>query len=81
MVHDAFQLLIAAIEEAGSADPQAITDALTKVEIDGVTGHIKLGEDNHDPIGKEAAMQQIVKDENAEQGYSYKFIMKYSPEA
>lgn len=80
MVHDAFELLIAAIEEAGSADPQAITDALTKVEIDGVTGHIKLGEDTHDPVGKEAAMQQIVKDESNEQGYSYKFVMKYSPQ-
>lgn len=79
MVHDAFKLLIAAIEKAGSADPQAITDALTQVEIDGVTGHISLSADDHNPVGKEAAMQQIVKSDTAKDGYEYKFIMKYSP--
>ena len=79
MVHDAFELLVAAIEKAGSADSQAITDALTEVEIDGVTGHIALGADTHNPEGKEAAMQQIVKSDTAEDGYEYKFIMKYSP--
>lgn len=80
MVHDAFELLVAAIEKAGSADSQAITDALTEVEIDGVTGHIALGADTHNPEGKEAAMQQIVKSDTAEDGYEYKFIMKYSPQ-
>lgn len=79
MVYDAFKLLIAAIEKAGSADPQAITDALTQVEIDGVTGHISLSADDHNPVGKEAAMQQIVKSDTAKDGYEYKFIMKYSP--
>lgn len=79
MVHDAFKLLIAAIEKAGSADSQAITDALTQVEIDGVTGHISLSADDHNPVGKEAAMQQIVKSDTAKDGYEYKFIMKYSP--
>lgn len=81
MVHDAFRLLVAAIEKAESADPQAIADSLTQVEIAGVTGNIKLGEDNHDPVGKEAAMQQIVKSETAADGYEYKFIMRYTPES
>lgn len=80
MVRDAFSLLVAAIEKAGSADSQAITDALTQVEIDGVTGHIALSPDDHNPVGKEAAMQQIIKSDTAKDGYEYKFIMKYSPE-
>lgn len=80
MVHDAFQLLIAAIEKAGSADSQAITDALTQVSIEGVTGNISLDPETHDPVGKEAAMQQIVKSDTAEDGYEYKFIMKYTPD-
>ena len=80
MVHDAFQLLIAAIEKANSADSEAIAAALTQVEVAGVTGTIHLGEDTHDPVGKEAAMQQIVKSDSAADGYEYKFIMKYSPD-
>ena len=79
MVHDAFLLLVAAIEKAGSADSEAITAALTQVEIAGVTGNIKLGEDTHDPVGKEAAIQQIVKSDTAADGYEYKFITRYTP--
>ncbi len=80
MVHDAFDLLVAAIEKAGSADSEAIAAALTQVEVVGVTGTIKLGEDTHDPVGKEASMQQIVKSDTAADGYEYKFIMRYTPE-
>ena len=80
MVHDAFDLLVAAIEKAESADSAAIADALTQVEVAGVTGTIKLGEDTHDPVGKEAAIQQIVKSDTAEDGYEYKYIMKYTPD-
>ena len=80
MVHDAFDLLVAAIEKAGSADSPAIAEALTQVEVVGVTGTIKLGEDTHDPVGKEAAIQQIVKSDSAADGYEYKYIMKYTPD-
>ena len=80
MVHDAFELLKAAIEKADSTDSVAIADALTQVEVAGVTGNIKLGEDTHDPVGKEAAIQQIVKSDTAEDGYEYKYIMKYTPD-
>ncbi|MBQ8562750.1 MAG: ABC transporter substrate-binding protein [Firmicutes bacterium] len=80
MVHDAFDLLVAAIEKAGSADSEAIAAALTQVEVVGVTGTIKLGEDTHDPVGKEASMQQIVKSDTAADGYEYKFIMRYTPD-
>lgn len=79
MVHDAFLLLVAAIEKAGSANPEDIAAALTQVEVAGVTGNIKLGEDTHDPVGKEAAIQQIVKSDTAADGYEYKFITRYTP--
>ena len=82
MVKDAFDVLIAAIEKADSADPEKITEALTQVEIDGVTGHIRLGEDSHNPEGKEAAIQQIIASdsENAQDGFEYKFLQKYTPD-
>ena len=79
MVHDAFKLLIAAIEKAESADSQKITDALTQVSVEGVTGRIQLGEKTHDPEGKEAAIQQIVKNKKGE--FEYKFIQKYTPDS
>lgn len=76
MVHDAYKVLIAAIEKAGSADSQAITDALTEVSVKGVTGTIQLGKDTHNPEGKEAAIQKI--ELNKETGeYEYVFMQKY----
>ncbi len=70
MAHDAFKLLEAAITDAGSTDSVKITESLTKVKVEGVTGTIKLSEEDHNPIGKEAA---IVKIENAD----YIFQEKY----
>ena len=59
MAHDAFLLLQAAIEDAGSADPVKITESLTKVSVQGVTGVIKLSPEDHNPIGKEAAIVKV----------------------
>lgn len=70
MAHDAFLLLQAAIEDAKSVDPVKITESLTKVTVQGVTGTIKISPDDHNPIGKEAA---IVKIESAD----YIFQEKY----
>lgn len=70
MAHDAFLLLKAAIEDAGAADPVKITESLTKVTVQGVTGNIKISPDDHNPVGKEAA---IVRIENAD----YIFQEKY----
>lgn len=76
MVHDALKVLVAAIEKAGSADPEKITEALTQVEVKGVTGTIKLSPETHNPEGKEAAIQKIQK--NPETGeLEYKFMQKY----
>jgi len=46
---------------------------LTKVSVEGVTGTIKLSPEDHNPIGKQAA---IVKIENAD----YVFQEKYGVE-
>jgi branched-chain amino acid transport system substrate-binding protein len=73
MAHDAFLLLQAAIEDAKSVDPVKITESLTKVTVQGVTGTIKISPDDHNPIGKEAA---IVKIESAD----YIFQEKYGLE-
>lgn len=60
MAHDAFLLLQAAIEDAKSADPVKITESMTKVTVQGVTGTIKISPDDHNPLGKEAAIVKIV---------------------
>ncbi|WP_313345726.1 ABC transporter substrate-binding protein [Sedimentibacter sp.] len=70
MAHDAFKLLEAAVIDANSADPEKITESLTKVTVEGVTGTIKLSEEDHNPVGKQAA---IVRIENAD----YIFQEKY----
>jgi branched-chain amino acid transport system substrate-binding protein len=64
LAYDAAYMLAQAIEDAGSADPKAIRDALAKVEIVGVSGMIKLNE-NRDPV-KSAV---VIKIENQQQQY------------
>ncbi len=59
MAHDAFLLLKAAINDANSAEPEKITESLTKVSVEGVTGTIKISPDTHNPDGKEAAIVRI----------------------
>lgn len=59
MAHDAFLLLQAAIEDAGVADSVKITESLTKVSVEGVTGTIQLSPEDHNPIGKEAAIVRV----------------------
>lgn len=73
MANDAFLLLQAAITAANSTDPAKITEALTQVSVEGVTGTIQLSEENHNPVGKQAA---IVKIENG----GYVFQEKYGVE-
>lgn len=73
MAHDAFLLLKAAIEDAGAADPVKIAESLTKVTVEGVTGTIILSPEDHNPVGKQAA---IVRVESAD----YIFQEKYGVE-
>ena len=70
MAHDAYLTLVAAIEIACSDDSQAITDALTEITVQGVTGTIQLSKDDHNPVGKEGSITKIA-------GEGYEFVMKY----
>jgi branched-chain amino acid transport system substrate-binding protein len=70
MVRDALYMVIDAMQRAKSIDPVAIQKALEKTDIQGVTGHIKIGP-QHDPVGKEAWIIKIV-------GPNMKFQEKFS---
>ena len=53
MVHDAFMMVVDAMQRAKSVDPAAIQKALLTTDIQGLTGHIKIGP-LHDPRRKTA---------------------------
>jgi branched-chain amino acid transport system substrate-binding protein len=59
MAHDAFLLWCAAVEKAGSDDPQAIAKAYCEVEVDGMAGHIKISPEDHNPVGKSGCVERI----------------------
>jgi branched-chain amino acid transport system substrate-binding protein len=59
MVHDALYMVVDAMQRAKSVDPLAIQKALLTTDIQGITGHIKIGP-QHDPVGKDAWIIQIV---------------------
>jgi branched-chain amino acid transport system substrate-binding protein len=59
MVHDALKMVIDAMQRAKSVDPVAIQKALTTCDIQGLTGHIKIGP-QHDPVGKDAWLIKVV---------------------
>lgn len=62
--YDATMLLLDAVERAGSADRQAVTDALAATEtFDGLTGTFSIDED-HNPV-KEVLMLQLTNGEVA----------------
>jgi len=58
MVHDALYMVIDAMQRAKSVDPIAIQKALLTCDLQGITGHIKIGP-NHDPVGKDAWLIKI----------------------
>ena len=59
MAHDAFLTWVAAVEKAGSDDPQAITDAYTQITVEGLTGTIKISPEDHNPIDKAGCVERI----------------------
>ena len=59
MAHDAFLLWCAAVEKAGSDDPQAIADAYSQVEVEGMAGKIKISAEDHNPVGKSGCVERI----------------------
>ncbi len=73
MAHDAFRLLEAAIKNSNSFEPEKIAESLTKITVKGVTGNIQLSAEDHNPVGKEAA---IVKIENKDYIFQEKYGVK-----
>lgn len=73
LVHDAFLMLIDAINRAGVADSQKVRDALETSSITGITGKINIGKETHNPEGKDAAILKIVDGK-------YVFQQKYAAE-
>jgi branched-chain amino acid transport system substrate-binding protein len=59
MTHDAVVMVVDAIQRTGSLDGEKIAAALATSDIQGITGHIKIGP-THDPVGKEAWLIKIV---------------------
>ena len=60
MTHDAVLVLVAAIEKAGSADPEKIRDALENLDpVKGFTGNITIDPETHNPVGKSAVIMTI----------------------
>jgi branched-chain amino acid transport system substrate-binding protein len=60
MTHDAVMVLVAAIEKAGSADPEKIRDALENLDpVPGFTGNITIDPETHNPVGKSAVIMTI----------------------
>ena len=59
MAHDAFLLWCAAVEKAGGDDPQAIADAYSQVEVEGMAGKIKISAEDHNPVGKSGCVERI----------------------
>lgn len=72
LAYDAFKLLEAAVLKANNLDSKAVAEALTAVEVQGITGNIKIDPATHNPDGKEAAIVKI-------EGKTYKFQQKYAP--
>ena len=59
MVHDALIMVVDAIQRAGVLDGEKVKAALETCDLEGITGHIKIGP-THDPVGKTAWLIQIV---------------------
>ncbi|MDL2293618.1 ABC transporter substrate-binding protein [Ruminococcaceae bacterium OttesenSCG-928-D13] len=71
--YDAFELLKKAIEIAGSAEPQAIADALQGItEVPGILGPFSMNPDNHNP-NREATIMRI-------ENQSFVPVVKASPD-
>ncbi len=76
MGHDAFVTLKAAIEKVnednkGKITSGAVAKALEGIEVQGITGKIKISPEDHNPQGKEAAIITI-------KGDKYEFVTRYA---
>jgi len=60
LVHDAVLVLVAALQKAGKVNGEAVAKALEGIEVQGITGNIKISPETHNPEGKDAAILKIV---------------------
>ena len=60
LVHDAVLLLVAGLKKAGKPNGEALAKALEGIEVQGITGKIKISPETHNPEGKDAAILKIV---------------------
>lgn len=70
---DACAMFVDAVKKAGDFDTVKIKDALETTDIQGITGHIVIGKDTHNPENKDAAIIQI-------KDGKYEFKQRYKPE-
>jgi branched-chain amino acid transport system substrate-binding protein len=59
---DALHLIVRAIEDAGSADPRKIRDAIERQRYDGLTGRFEFSDRFHGGVGKETLAVLTVRD-------------------
>ncbi|HTX71528.1 MAG TPA: ABC transporter substrate-binding protein [Rectinemataceae bacterium] len=62
LAHDAVLMLLDGLKRAQSLDGATLAKALESCDIQGITGHIKIGKATHNPEGKEAAIIKIMGD-------------------
>ncbi len=60
LVHDAVLLLVAGLQKAGKVNGEALAKAFEGIEVQGITGMIKISPTTHNPEGKDAAILKIV---------------------
>lgn len=60
LAYDAVSMFVDALTRAGEPTGEKIAAALETTDIVGITGHIKVGKDTHNPEGKDAAILKIV---------------------
>jgi len=71
LTHDAVLVLVAALRKAGKVNGEAVAKALEGIEVQGITGIIKISPETHNPEGKDAVILKIV-------GNDYVLQRKYS---
>ncbi|NLM06247.1 MAG: ABC transporter substrate-binding protein [Tissierellia bacterium] len=59
LVSDAFDTLIQAIEIGGSAEREDIRNAISLVDVDGISGRIRISERTHNPFSKKGVIYKI----------------------
>lgn len=60
LAHDAVLLLVEGLKKAGKVNGEALAKALEGIDVQGITGRIRISPETHNPEGKDAAIIKIV---------------------